>query len=269
MLAGVSNMAYFADENQNHNNSGNSWKSSSSEGSRDMKPFLQDSTTPTITQISTEVDIPKYLEIIADAPGNIREPSIDQYEVPRSIPIASIAGISPDDRRHLEGILSQIGSLTAVAEKSHTLSNSRLVISALQNDSRATFNGRAKLRRKADEAAEIATDERNCNSLSSSISSLRGTLPTTRPSSSVLESQQNITLKNDLSSFRDNIKEPIINSNSTLRLHKTHTLNGKANIPLVKNKLLLNLLRQGSGIDDSALNIVTYTNVNTDSTRVN
>ncbi|XP_015109279.1 proto-oncogene tyrosine-protein kinase ROS [Diachasma alloeum] len=256
---GVSNMAYFADENQNHNNSGNSWKSSSSESSRDMKPFLQDSTTTTATQLSTEVDVPKYLEIIADAPGTIGETVIDEYEVPRSIPIGSIAGISPDDRKHLDSILSKIGSLASVAEKSQALSNPRLVISALPTDLRAALSERAKLKRKTDEGAEMSADERNCNSLSSSISSLRGALPSTRPSSSVLESQPSVTLKNDLSSVRDN--------NSTLRLHKTHTLNGKANITI--NSSLLNLLRQSSGFEDSGLNIVTYTNVNTDSTRVN
>ena len=48
------------------------------------------------------------------------------------------------------------------------------------------------------------------------------------------------------------------------KIHKN--IIGKANIPL--NDPILNLLRQTTGIDD-AINIVTYTNVNTDSTRVN
>ncbi|XP_076667958.1 receptor protein-tyrosine kinase sevenless isoform X2 [Andrena cerasifolii] len=43
---------------------GNSWKSSSSEGSRDMQPFLQNSHNTPLTSQSGE--IPKYLELLAD-----------------------------------------------------------------------------------------------------------------------------------------------------------------------------------------------------------
>lgn len=236
-----------------------------------MKPFLQDSTTTTVTQLSTLTDdVPKYLEVIADGPGATKETAIDEYEVPRSIPISSLATISPDDRKHLDDILSKLGSLTSVAEKCQTLSTSRLVKSTRAIDLRATLNDRAKLKRKTDERAEMTADERNCNSLSSSISSLRGSSPSTRPSSSVLEPPHNATLKNDLSNSRNNNNnEPII-GNSTLRLHKNHILNGKANIPLVRNNSLFNnLLRQATGIEEAGLNRVSYTNVNTDSTRVN
>ncbi|KAK0161869.1 hypothetical protein PV327_008274 [Microctonus hyperodae] len=305
---GVSNMAYFADENQNHNQSGNSWKSSSSEESRDMQPFLQDTSNTTVRLSSNEV--PKYLELLADSSETIIKTNAgDEYEIPRAIHITnnnlndksimiSIQPdanansetllmrnkITPEDREHLDNVLSQIGSLNSASEKSKTLDNSNIpnsrIISAFTNDLRASLNERAKLKNKnSDKSSKVSLDDRNCNSLDSSISSLRSAIPSTRPSSSILGSQHNLPLKNNeldintatTTTNKDNIiNEPNIIGNATLRLHKNHAnLQGnKANIPLVMNNVLWNLLRD-PGIEDSPTNIVTYTNVNTDSTRVN
>ncbi|XP_074098359.1 receptor protein-tyrosine kinase sevenless isoform X3 [Cotesia typhae] len=339
---GVSNMAYFADENQIHY-SGNSWKSSSSEGSRDMQPFLQDTSSTTVTTIRlSDVELPKYLELLAESSGVIIKPQTDEYELPRSIQIVpSLVDkkigqpdlatkpselprreITPEDREHLDNILSQIGTLNTT-ERSKTLDNLRLknnakVINAFKNGLRASLNERTSRQlssninnKNNDRSSKISLDDRNCSSLGSSISSLRGSLPSTRPSSSVLDSQHNLPLKNinhsnnynysnnnninnhnsldsnhsSTSSStsitttsiapKDNnniiINETNIIGNGTLRVHKNHAnLEGsRANIPLVMNNVLLNLLRQPPQvIDESTNNIVTYTNVNTDSTRV-
>ncbi|XP_008552558.1 proto-oncogene tyrosine-protein kinase ROS isoform X3 [Microplitis demolitor] len=353
---GVSNMAYFADENQNHN-SGNSWKSSSSEGSRDMQPFLQDSGSTTVTTVRlSDVELPKYLELLADNTESIvKSNPTDEYEVPRSIHIVTglsdksksiqavqqsqplqhqqqhadtkanellvRSEITPEDREHLDNILSQIGTLNT-SERSKTLDNLRLknntkVINAFKNGLRASLNERTSSKllsnnlsnKNNDECSKISLDDRNCSSLGSSITSLRCSLPSTRPSSSVLGSQHNLPLKNHNnnnynytnnnnnnsldsnpsstssstsittttgSANKDNnniiINETNIIGNGTLRVHKNHAnLEGsRANIPLVMNNVLLNLLRQPPQvIDDNTSTIVTYTNVNTDSTRVN
>lgn len=236
-----------------------------------MKPFLQNS-----AQAPSDPETPKYLELIPDSSETKENNQIDEYEIPRSIPISNNK-IFTDDRKHLDEILSQIGTLNLLTEKSQTLDNSR----KFMNDLRATFAERSILRMKqSQEGSNISLNDENCNSLSSSIGSLRLTLPPTRPSSSVLECQQqnlpikkhdsinNIKENNNNNNTTNNLNEPtnLSSNNSTLRFNKTHII-GKANIPLVINSPLLNLLRQTSGIEDS-LNIVTYTNVNTDSTRV-
>lgn len=71
---GVANRGYFEDEN--HNSSGDSWKTGSDGGSRDRVPFL--------TGSQTMPSIPKYLELIYD--GEVEERTRDGYEVPVAIP---------------------------------------------------------------------------------------------------------------------------------------------------------------------------------------
>ncbi|XP_034935442.1 proto-oncogene tyrosine-protein kinase ROS isoform X2 [Chelonus insularis] len=274
---------------------GNSWKSSSSEESRDAQPFLQDTSGATVRM--SDVKVPKYLELLADnSESVITNNPIGEYEIPRSIHVINDKldnknnnciqsnsnansdskidilmqnKIPPEDCEHLDNILTQIG----LGKKSKTLDSSDInnskIISAFTNDLRASLNEHTRLKRNTDESSRISLDDRNCNSLGSSISSLRS--PSTHPSSSMLESQNNHPLKNNsLENTRDiTINDTNIVSNGTLRLHKTHNLQGsKANIPLVMNNVLLNLLRQPHGIDESP-HIVTYTNVNTDSTKVN
>lgn len=322
-----------------------------------MQPFLQDSGSTTVTTVRlSDVELPKYLELLADNTESIvKSNPTDEYEVPRSIHIVTglsdksksiqavqqsqplqhqqqhadtkanellvRSEITPEDREHLDNILSQIGTLNT-SERSKTLDNLRLknntkVINAFKNGLRASLNERTSSKllsnnlsnKNNDECSKISLDDRNCSSLGSSITSLRCSLPSTRPSSSVLGSQHNLPLKNHNnnnynytnnnnnnsldsnpsstssstsittttgSANKDNnniiINETNIIGNGTLRVHKNHAnLEGsRANIPLVMNNVLLNLLRQPPQvIDDNTSTIVTYTNVNTDSTRVN
>ncbi|KAF7989871.1 hypothetical protein HCN44_008545 [Aphidius gifuensis] len=269
---GVSNMAYFADENQNHNNynSGNSWKSSSSDGSRDMKPFLQNSTTTT-TQLSDSTNddnnnIPKYLELIPggalDAKDNNNQ--IDEYEIPRSLPINHT--FTAEDRKNIDNILSKIGgTLNSITDKNQKLLNTNnglKIIPSLTNDLRLSLNEKIKIQKQtSNEGSQMSLDDCNYNSLASSINSLRLALPPTRPSSSMLDSQNN-----NLNDSNNNNETNKTINNSTLRLNKIHkNIIGKANIPL--NSPILNLLRQTTGIDETTGINTIY--VNTDSTRVN
>ncbi|XP_034172668.2 receptor protein-tyrosine kinase sevenless isoform X6 [Osmia lignaria lignaria] len=303
---GVSNMAYFADENQNHNNSGNSWKSSSSEGSRDMQPFLQNSHNAALTSQSS--DTPKYLELLADNEDIIlRENSTNGYEVPRSIHIShpnltnttkpSTNGdlkknlhSDQEQKDTLSDTKEQLGkkcdkrssvsslslperkraSLASMTEKSNGSDCSQsgpTVKTILKRDSFTSLTDQRKNKRNIVErrGSEISLEGRSSSSLSSSIS----LAPPTRPSSSLISSQNVLPLKNsviggDTMANDGNVK-------STLpKIQRTHSnlQNGKANIPLVINSALLNLLRQTPVVEDSN-NIVTYTNINTDAVRVN
>ncbi|KOC66937.1 Proto-oncogene tyrosine-protein kinase ROS [Habropoda laboriosa] len=309
---GVSNMAYFADENQNHNNSGNSWKSSSSEGSRDMQPFLQNSHNATLTLQSGEV--PKYLELLADNEDIIpRENSTNGYEVPRSIHISdqnlantNKVGTNSDAKRdnlHPESTLqeqkdnpgdtkeqsekkcdkrSSISSLnlperkrasiTSMTDKCNTLDSSKLtnptIKAILKRDSFTSLTDQRKNKRNATErrGSEISLEGRSTSSLSSNIS----LAPPTRPSSSLISSQNVLPLKNSVIGGDSTLNDGNVTKNTLPKIQRTHSnlQNGKANIPLVINSALLNLLRQTPVVEDSN-NIVTYTNINTDAVRVN
>ncbi|XP_015429752.1 PREDICTED: proto-oncogene tyrosine-protein kinase ROS [Dufourea novaeangliae] len=305
---GVSNMAYFADENQNHNNSGNSWKSSSSEGSRDMQPFLQICHNP--SQLS---EIPKYLELLADNEDIIlRENSTSGYEVPRSIYMSdqnlgnvNKASTNADlkDNLHSDTLQEQNDSLTddkeqsarrcdkrssvsslnlperkrasitSMTEKCNTLDSSKLTSptlkAILKRDSFTSLNDHRKNKRNTNErrGSEISLEGRSTSSLSSNIS----LAPPTRPSSSLISSQNVLALKN---SVMGGTGDSAVNDNNVTRsilpkIQRTHSnlQNGKANIPLAINSALLNLLRQ-TPVEDSN-NIVTYTNINADAVRVN
>ncbi|XP_061926816.1 proto-oncogene tyrosine-protein kinase ROS isoform X9 [Apis cerana] len=307
---GVSNMAYFADENQNHNNSGNSWKSSSSEGSRDMQPFLQNSHNATPTSQSGEM--PKYLELLADNEDIIlKENSTNGYEVPRSIHISdqNLANtnkastnidvksnlhsdasqeqkdiVSSDIKEQLEkkcdkrSSISSLNlperkraSITNMTEKCNTLDSSKLtnptIKAILKRDSFTSLTDQRKNKRNVTErrGSEISLEGRSSSSLSSNIS----LAPPTRPSSSLISSQNVLPLKNCIiggtGESTDNVAK-----NTLPKIQRTHSnlQSGKANIPLVINSALLNLLRQTPVVEDSN-NIVTYTNINTDAVRVN
>nr|XP_012141859.1 PREDICTED: proto-oncogene tyrosine-protein kinase ROS isoform X2 [Megachile rotundata] len=306
---GVSNMAYFADENQNHN-SGNSWKSSSSEGSRDMQPFLQNSHNATLTSQSSET--PKYLELLADNEDIIlRENSTNGYEVPRSIHISHQNlnnAIKPSTNVDLKNNLQsdppqeqkdssdakEVGkkcdkrssvsslslperkraSITSMTDKSNASdiaqSGTPTVKAILKRDSFTSLTDQRKNKRNMAErrGSEISLEGRSSSSLSSSIS----LAPPTRPSSSLISSQNVLPLKN---SVIGGVGETMVNDgnvtkNTLPKIQRTHSnlQNGKANIPLVINSALLNLLRQTPVVEDGN-NIVTYTNINTDAVRVN
>ncbi|XP_076297885.1 receptor protein-tyrosine kinase sevenless isoform X2 [Lasioglossum baleicum] len=305
---GVSNMAYFADENQNHNNSGNSWKSSSSEGSRDMQPFLQNSHNGTQSG-----EIPKYLELLADNEDIIlRENSTSGYEVPRSIHISdqnlgnvNKANTNTDlkDSIHSDSLQEQKESLTedkehsakrcdkrssvsslnlperkrasitSMTEKCNTLDSSKLtnptIKAILKRDSFTSLTDHRRNTRSTTErrGSEISLEGRSSSSLSSNIS----LAPPTRPSSSLISSQNVLPLKNSVmgGNGESTLNDSSITKNTLPKIQRTHSnlQNGKANIPLVINSALLNLLRQ-TPVEDSN-NIVTYTNINTDAVRVN
>ncbi|XP_029040730.2 proto-oncogene tyrosine-protein kinase ROS isoform X3 [Osmia bicornis bicornis] len=285
---------------------GNSWKSSSSEGSRDMQPFLQNSHNAALTTQSS--DTPKYLELLADNEDIIlRENSTNGYEVPRSIHIShpnltnttkpSTNGdlkknlhSDQEQKGTLSGTKEQLGkkcdkrssvsslslperkraSLASMTEKSNPSDCSQsgpTVKTILKRDSFTSLTDQRKNKRNIVErrGSEISLEGRSSSSLSSSIS----LAPPTRPSSSLISSQNVLPLKNsviggDTMANDGNVK-------STLpKIQRTHSnlQNGKANIPLVINSALLNLLRQTPVVEDSN-NIVTYTNINTDAVRVN
>ncbi|XP_006622853.1 proto-oncogene tyrosine-protein kinase ROS isoform X3 [Apis dorsata] len=289
---------------------GNSWKSSSSEGSRDMQPFLQNSHNATPTSQSGEM--PKYLELLADNEDIIlKENSTNGYEVPRSIHISdqNLANtnkastnvdvksnlhsdasqeqkdiISNDIKEQLEkkcdkrSSISSLNlserkraSITNMTEKCNTLDSSKLtnptIKAILKRDSFTSLTDQRKNKRNVTErrGSEISLEGRSSSSLSSNIS----LAPPTRPSSSLISSQNVLPLKNCViggtGESTDNVAK-----NTLPKIQRSHSnlQNGKANIPLVINSALLNLLRQTPVVEDSN-NIVTYTNINTDAVRVN
>ncbi|XP_072751260.1 proto-oncogene tyrosine-protein kinase ROS isoform X2 [Anoplolepis gracilipes] len=285
---------------------GNSWKSSSSEGSRDMQPFLQSSNYAMLNPQSEEV--PKYLELLADN-EDITENPTNGYEIPRSSHISdqNLANISrvnytnqvrkcslptentqehsTEERKQSDGKLyekrSSIASLnlpdrkgasiSGIPEKYNTFDSSKSVNSIAKltpkRDSFSSLNGK---KYKPDCLSERRNSETSIEGRSSSSHSLA---PSTRPSSSLINSQTVLKI-NVLGNVAGNGEVPSNESAVTKctlpKIQKTHSnlQNGKANIPLVINSALLNLLRQTPVVEEG--NIVTYTNINAaDAVRVN
>ncbi|XP_031846803.1 receptor protein-tyrosine kinase sevenless isoform X3 [Nomia melanderi] len=287
---------------------GNSWKSSSSEGSRDMQPFLQNSNNATQSS-----EIPKYLELLADNEDIIlRDNSTSGYEVPRSIHISdqnlgnvnkASANVDLKDNLHSDTLQEQKdaltdnkehlskkcdkrssvsslnlserkrASVTSMTEKCNTLDSSKLtnptIKAILKRDSFTSLTDHRRNKRNTTErrGSEISLEGRSSSSLSSNIS----LAPPTRPSSSLISSQNVLPLKNSVmaGTGESGIIDNSITKSTLPKIQRTHSnlQNGKANIPLVINSTLLNLLRQ-TPVEDSN-NIVTYTNINTDAVRVN
>jgi len=291
---------------------GNSWKSSSSEGSRDMQPFLQNSNYAMLNRQSGEV--PKYLELLADNEDVLKENPTNGYEVPRSSQISdqNLANInmincinqdrkcslpteitqerkehSMEERKRSDGKLyekrSSITSLnlpdrkgasiSGIPEKYNTLDSSKSVNSVAKTipkrDSFSSLNGR-KYRTDLNGRRDSETSIEGRSSSSHSLA------PSTRPSSSLINSQTVLPcLKlNVLASVAGNGEVPSNENGMTKctlpKIQKTHSnlQNGKANIPLVINSALLNLLRQTPVVEEGN-NIVTYTNISADAVRVN
>ncbi|XP_033362153.1 proto-oncogene tyrosine-protein kinase ROS isoform X1 [Bombus vosnesenskii] len=289
---------------------GNSWKSSSSEGSRDMQPFLQNSHNATLTSQSNE--IPKYLELLADNEDIMpRENSTNGYEVPRSIHISdqNVANMNksstnvdvksnlhsdapqehkdasndakeqPERKCDKRSSISSLNlperkraSITSMTEKCNTLDSSKLtnptIKAILKRDSFTSLTDQRKNKRNVTErrGSELSLEGRSSSSLSSNIS----LAPPTRPSSSLISSQNVLPLKNGVIGGTGESNDNNVTKNALPKIQRTHSnlQNGKANIPLVINSALLNLLRQTPVVEDSN-NIVTYTNINTDAVRVN
>ncbi|XP_071649102.1 proto-oncogene tyrosine-protein kinase ROS isoform X3 [Temnothorax longispinosus] len=290
---------------------GNSWKSSSSEGSRDMQPFLQNSNNATLSPQSDEA--PKYLELLADNEDILRENPTNGYEIPRSIHIsdqnlANISRIScmshdrksslptdtteerkehsTEERKQSDRKLYKRSSITSLnlpdrkgtsisgmSEKCNTLDSSKSINSVakatLKRDSFSSLNGQRKYKTSLSERrdSEASIEDKSCSSHSLA--------PSTRPSSSLINSQtvlpclkSNVVVSNAVNGEVPSSENAVMKS-TLPKIQRTHSnlQNGKANIPLVINSALLNLLRQ-TPIEDGS-NIVTYTNINADAVRVN
>lgn len=274
-----------------------------------MQPFLQNSNNATLAPHSG--DIPKYLEVLADSEDIIlRKNPTSGYEVPRSIHISdqNLANISKnncanqdrkcslpseisrdrkqrsmEERKQSDGTLydkrSSVASLNspdrkgapALSEKSNTLDGSRLASylakTTFKRDSFSSLNEQRKYITSLSERrdSEASLEGGSCSSLSLA--------PSTRPSSSLINSQTTVLpSKNNVPNAAVNgevlSNESAVMKNTNIQRTHSNLQNSKANIPLVINSALLNLLRQKPVVDDSN-NIVTYTNINADAVRVN
>lgn len=259
-------------------------------------------------------EVPKYLELLADNEDILKENPTSGYEVPRSNHISdqNLANInminctnqdhkcslptettqerkehSTEEQKQSDGKLyekrSSITSLnlpdrkgasiSGIPEKYNTLDSSKSVNSVAKTipkrDSFSSLNG-FKYRTGLSERKDSETSIEGRSSSSHSLA------PSTRPSSSLINSQTVLpSLKlNVLANVAGNGEVPSNESAITKctlpKIQKTHSnlQSGKANIPLVINSALLNLLRQTPVVEEGN-NIVTYTNISADAVRVN
>lgn len=265
-----------------------------------MQPFLQNSNIAHTLQFD---EVPKYLEILADNDIVLRESRTSGYEVPRPTHISdqnltNINKIScakgrrkcslPSETPLQECLMaeakqfngkaygkrSSISSLnlsdrrgpsvTGMPDKSDTLD----IKAARKRNSFSSLKDQRKYKASLNERgdSEASLEDRSCSSLSLA--------PSTRPSSSLINSQTVPLAKNNVASAVGNgevlSNESAVTKSTLPKVQRTHSnlQNGKANIPLVINNALLNLLRQTPVVDDGN-NIVTYTNISTDAVRVN
>lgn len=177
---------------------------------------------------------------------------------------ASIASLNLSDRKG--------ASTLCMSEKSNTLDNLKSVHliakTILKRDSFSSLNDQRKCDTNLNERRN---SEASLEGKSSSSASLA---PSTRPSSSLINSQTVLPLKTnsvdtEIGDVPEKEKnETTVTKNTLPKIQRTHSnlQNSKANIPLVINSALLNLLRQTPIVDDSS-NIVTYTSINSDLSR--
>lgn len=180
---------------------------------------------------------------------------------------SSITSLNLPDRRG--------ASVTDTPEKCNTLDSLKSVNSvakaALKRNSFSSLNGQRKYKTSLSERrdSEASIEDRSCSSHSLA--------PSTRPSSSLINSQtvlpclKNVTASNVTGNGEVSSNESTASTKNTLsKIQRTHSnlQNGKANIPLVINSALLNLLRQTPVVEDGN-SIVTYTNINADAVKVN
>ena len=122
-----------------------------------------------------------------------------------------------------------------------------------------------KVQRRSVMDSETSLEERSNSSTSSNMS----LAPPTRPSSSLINSQNSLPVKTSTAVSRDNLtSETNLGLPVLLKMQKTQSSLQKAKIPLVINNALLHLLQQTPGVEDNA-DIISYTNINTDAVRVN
>lgn len=248
---------------------GNSWKSSSSEGSRDMQPFLPDSCNTTALLSSDE--IPKYLELLADNEvPDIRDPTpIGGYEVPR-------LGQTSDKNDLQKGVnrteTSDEVATVAPDGSEETISRKRASISSVADTGVVSEGPKTAKSDKFTPEIRGSLTSLSARSISSHGSSA-SLASTTRPSSSLINSNNQNTLPlkkngNKRNSFASELQN---GKNTITKLNRTHSIlqNGKANIPLAINSALLNSLRHTPSANEEVSDVATYTNINSDAVRVN
>jgi len=270
-----------------------------------MQPFLQTSNNAALNPQSGEA--PKYLELLADNEDIVlKENPTNGYEVPRSIHISdqNLANISSHNRKsslptetteerkecsteqrkqsdrklYKRSSIASLNlpdrkgtSISGMPEKCNTLDSLKSVNSiakvTLKRDSFSSLNGQRPYKISLSERrdSEASIEDRSC--------SLHSLAPSTRPSSSLINSQMVLPCLKSNVVVSSGVNGEVPSSESAVMkstLPRTHSnlLNGKANIPLVINSALLNLLRQTPIVEDGS-NIVTYTNINADAVRVN
>lgn len=275
-----------------------------------MQPFLQNSNNATLSPQSGEA--PKYLELLADNEDIVlRENPTNGYEIPRSIHISdqnltNISRVScashdrksslptetteeckersteewkqSDRKLYKRSSIASLNlpdrkgtSIAGMPEKCNTLDSSKSVNSiakaTLKRDSFSSLNGQRKYKTSLSERrdSEASIENKSCSSHSLA--------PSTRPSSSLINSQTVLPcLKSNIVAVNGEMpsSESVVTKSTLPKVQRTHSnlQNGKANIPLVINSALLNLLRQTPVVEDGS-NIVTYTNINADAVRVN
>lgn len=285
----------------NYTSLGNSWKSSSSEGSRDMQPFLQNSQN--VTLVTQSDDIPKYLELLADSDDVVlRENRVTEYEVPRSIHISNPNLINIDkisqglmEVKNLEdlqeskeflknGIKDRRSSITssepskeAIFKTNMTDRCKTLDTSKLRNSNiRASFTGDSLMNEqqkyKRNSTIERRKSEMSLEGKDKMVINSNTNISVSTRSNVITNDSQNVSSRNNATKPDENeeISDNSIKNNNSTKIQRTQSTlqSGKANIPLVINSALLNLLRQTPMIEDGN-NSVTYTNINTDTVRVN
>lgn len=282
-----------------------------------MQPFLADSCNTTALLSSGE--IPKYLELLADNVDvpDIRDTPAGGYEVPRPVQILDkndhlnkeqrkSSEVSdpqselPQDNEQLieEAAVNRVKRESAISLHSQEHKRSSLISVGEKFDvpklaahhihkipTLAHRNSQSSVddsRPKCDKSSiEIRGSLTSLSGRSSSSQGSSASLtPSTRPSSSLINSQNTLPLKNSnagggggggnkRNSFAS---DPNAGRNTIAgKLHRTHSVlqGGKANIPLAINSALLNSLRQTPSANDDSNDVATYSNINSEAVKVN
>lgn len=228
---------------------------------------ISDQNLAKINRISTNVDVRNNLH--TDASQEPKETPSDGREQSGKIcdKRSSISSLNLPERKR--------ASVTSMTEKCNTLDSSKLtnptIKAILKGDSFASLTDQRKNKRNMTErrGSEISLEGRSSSSISSNIS----LAPPTRPSSSLISSQNVLPLKNNVvgGTGESTLNDGNVTKSTLPKIHRTHSIlqNGKANIPLVINSALLNLLRQTPVVEDNSNNMVTCTNISADAVRVN
>lgn len=225
---------------------------------------ISDQNLANISRISCTISHDRKSSLPTETTDERKERSTEERKSDRKLyKRSSITSLNLPDRKGT--------SISGMSEKCNTLDGSKSVNSVakaiLKRDSLSSLNGQRKYKANLNERrdSEASIEDRSCSSHSLA--------PSTRPSSSLINSQTVLPcLKGNVSNTANGempASENAVTKSTLPKVQRTHSNlpNGKANIPLVINSALLNLLRQ-TPVEDGS-NIVTYTNINADAVRVN